>query len=67
MKGKSNGRTNCGTAERTQAEVAAMFGVRLQSVQYVEYMALKKIRRAIEEKAAAAGVTPLDWLRGEHD
>ena len=60
-----NGNKNSGTALRSQAEIGAIFGVSLQSIQSVEYRALKKIRRAIQREADAAGKSVRDWLFGD--
>ncbi len=59
------GNKHSGTALRSQAEIGAMFGVSLQSVQSVEYRALRKIKNAIECEARAAGVSVRDWLYGD--
>lgn len=59
------GDVRSGTAHLTQKEIGEMFGVSLQSVQQVEYRALKKIRFAIECEAKAAGVTVRQWLFGD--
>lgn len=65
-KGKANvGAKHMGTAAMSQREVGELFGVTLQSVQQVEYRAIKKIREAIKTEAAAAGITPRQWLFGE--
>lgn len=49
----------------TYKELAAMFGVCWQRIREQELRALQKIRKAVEAEAAAAGVSPGQWLRGE--
>lgn len=61
-KRKTFGNANSGTALRSLAEIGAMFGVSLQSIQCVEQRALKKIRAAIEREAASEGMSVRDWI-----
>ena len=46
-------------------QIAESWGVCWQRVWQVEKRALQKIREAVEQEAAAAGVTPEEWMRGE--
>lgn len=48
----------------SQYQVAELIGVSRQRVFELEHRALRKIRAAIEAEAAAAGVSPLEWLTG---
>lgn len=59
------GNANSGTACMTQQAIGEMFGVSLQSIQAVEYRALRKIRQAIRREAEAAGVSVRTWLYGD--
>ena len=59
------GRVQSGTAMMTQAEIGRLFGVSLQSIQQVEKRALRKIQQAIENLAAAEGMTVKEWLLSE--
>lgn len=45
--------------------LAKKFGVCWQRIRQIEFRAIEKIRAAIELEAAAAGVSPLEWIRGE--
>ncbi len=46
-------------------ELAKKFGVCWQRIRQIEFRALEKIRAAIEQEAAAAGVSPSQWMLGE--
>jgi DNA-directed RNA polymerase sigma subunit (sigma70/sigma32) len=59
------GRARSGTALMSQREIGELYGVTLQSVQGVEYRALRKIKEGIEREAAAAGCTVRAWLFGD--
>jgi hypothetical protein len=59
------GNKHGGTAVMSQSEIGKMFGISLQSIQSVEYRALKKIRREIERLAAEEGKTVREWLFDE--
>ena len=49
----------------TQQEIGYMYGISLQSVQQVEYRALRKIRQFIKGEAKAAGCSVRQWLYGD--
>lgn len=59
------GNVQCGTALMTQAEIGRRLGVCLQRIQQIEKRALRKIQQAIENLAAAEGMTVEEWLSGE--
>ena len=59
------GNKRSGTAVMSQKEIGDLFGVSLQSVQQVEYRALRKIRKTIEREARAEGVSVFQWLYGD--
>lgn len=46
-------------------EVAKLWGISRSAVWFIRQRAIKKLRKAIEKEAAAAGVAPRDWLCGE--
>ena len=49
----------------TQEQVAERFGVTRAAVSLVERNAIAKLRRAIEQEAAAAGVSVREWVFGD--
>jgi hypothetical protein len=61
----TNGNVHSGTAVMTQKEIGDLYGITLQSVQAVEYRAIKKIRECIEREAKAAGCSVRQWLFGD--
>lgn len=56
---------NKGLAAMEQSEVAKIFGVSRARIQQIETRAIRKILEEIKREAAAAGVTPQQWMRGE--
>lgn len=49
----------------TQKSIALALGVTRTRIYAIEKRALRKLLKAITEEAAAAGMTPLQWLKGE--
>jgi len=49
----------------TQYEIADALGISRTAIYFVEQRALRKLRAAIIREAAAVGMSPLEWLRGD--
>ena len=48
----------------SQRELARMCGLSRAAIRHVEKRAMRKIREEIQRQAAAAGVSPIEWLFG---
>lgn len=51
----------------TLSELSQRLGVSPRRIHQIERRAKQKLRRAIEREAAAAGVSPREWLFGDED
>lgn len=49
----------------SQEQIAQALGIRREAIRDVEHRALRKFKQAVIVLAAAAGVSPRDWLLGE--